>query len=39
MKNERANALKEIKRLCKKFGFTLACLKARWLKVGKQNEK
>jgi len=22
MKNERANALKEVKRLCKEFGFT-----------------
>jgi len=26
-KNERANALKEVKRLCKEFGFT-----AEWLK-------
>ena len=25
-KNERANALKEVKRLCKEFGFKLACL-------------
>ena len=39
MKNERANALKEVKRLCNEFGFTLAYLKARWLMVGKQNEK
>ena len=26
-KNERANALKEVKRLCKKFGFTAGMLK------------
>ena len=26
-KNERANALKEIKRLCKEFGFTAGVLK------------
>ena len=27
MKNERANALKKVKRLCKKFGFTAGMLK------------
>ena len=26
-KNERANALKEVKRLCKEFGFTASILK------------
>ena len=26
MKNERANALKEVKRLCKEFGFTAGSL-------------
>ena len=26
-KNERANALKEVKRLCKEFGFTTSMLK------------
>jgi len=26
-KNERANALKEVKRLCKRFGFTIGMLK------------
>ena len=26
-KNERANALKEVKRLCKEFGFTAGILK------------
>ena len=26
-KNERANALKEVKRLCKEFGFTAGMLK------------
>ena len=26
-KNERANALKEVKRLCKEFGFTAGTLK------------
>ena len=26
-KNERANALKEVKRLCKEFGLLLACLR------------
>jgi len=26
-KNERANALKEVKRLCKEFGFTVGILK------------
>ena len=27
-KNERANALKKVKRLCKEFGFTTGILKA-----------
>ena len=27
-KNERANALKEVKRLCKEFGFTAGMLKS-----------
>jgi hypothetical protein len=32
-KNERANALKEVKRLCKEFGFTAGMLKGcAWLK-------
>ena len=26
-KNERANAIKELKRLCKEFGFTIGMLK------------
>jgi len=30
--NERANARKEVKRLCKEFGFTAGMLKVRWLK-------
>ena len=29
-KNERANALKEVKRLCKEFGLLLECLKSRY---------
>ena len=37
-KNERTSALKEVKRLCKEFGFTAGMLKAHWLKVGKSNE-
>ena len=36
-KNERANALKEVKRLCKEFGFTAGMLKVRWPRVGKQR--
>ena len=31
-KNERANALKEVKRLCKELGFTAGMLKYRWQK-------
>jgi uncharacterized membrane protein (DUF106 family) len=37
-KNERANALKEVKSLCKEFSLLLACLKAHWLKDGRRNE-
>ena len=37
-KNERANALKEVKRLCKEFGFTAGMLKGRWLKGEVRNE-
>jgi len=29
-KNERTNALKEVKRLCKEFGFTAGMLKGAW---------
>ena len=32
-KNERANALKEVRRLCKEFGFTAGMLKG-----GRSNE-
>ena len=35
--NERANALKEVKRLCKEFGFTAGMLKAEKLKLKKIN--
>ena len=31
-KNERANALKEVKRLCKEFGFTVGMLKGSLIK-------
>jgi len=31
-KNERANALKEVKRLCKEFGFTAGVLKGALVK-------
>ena len=31
-KNERANALKEVKRLCKEFGFTAGMLKGALVK-------
>ena len=42
-KNERANALKEVKRLCKEFGFTAGMLKGslaegrkkQWIKISK----
>ena len=37
-KNERANALKEVKRLCKEFGFTAGMLKSLWLKGEKSHE-
>ena len=35
-KNERANALKEVKRICKEFGFTAGMLK-RSLAEGRQK--
>ena len=35
-KNERANALKEVKRLCKEFGFTAGMLKGA-LAVGRKK--
>ena len=35
-KNERANTLKEVKRLCKKFGFTAGMLKGS-LAEGRKN--
>ena len=38
-KNELANALKEVKRLCKEFGFTAGMLKVCWLKGGRSHEK
>ena len=38
-KNERANALKKVKRLCKEFGFTAGMLKVCWLKGGRSHEK
>ena len=28
-KNERTNALKEVKRLCREFGFTAGCIRDR----------
>ena len=37
-KNERANALKEVKRLCKEFGFTAGMLRVRWQKDEVKNE-
>jgi hypothetical protein len=36
-KNERANALKEIKRLCKEFGFTARMLKGSLAKGRKKS--
>ena len=36
-KNERANALKEVKRLCKEFGFTAGMLKGA-LAEGRKNK-
>jgi len=38
-KNERANALKEEKRLCKEFGFTVGMLKGALAEVRKAKEK
>ena len=39
-KNERANALREVKDACKEFGFTVGMLKgAGWLWVEVRNEK
>lgn len=37
-KNERANALKEVKRLCKEFGFTAGMLKGSLSEGRKNNE-
>ena len=36
-KNERTNALKEVKRLCKEFGFTLGMLKSSLAEGRKKN--
>ena len=36
-KNERANALKEVKRLCKEFGFTAGMLKGSLAKGRKKQ--
>ena len=38
-KNERANALKEVKRLCKEFGFTAGMLKGSLAEGRKVKEK
>ena len=35
--NERANALKEVKRLCKEFGFTAGMVKG-WLAEGRKQK-
>ena len=37
--NERANALKEVKRLCKEFGFTAGMLKGSLAEGRKAKEK
>lgn len=37
-KNERANALKEVKRLCKEFGYTSGMLKGSLTEGRKNNE-
>ena len=37
-KNERANALKEVTRLCKEFGFTVGMLKG-LLAAGRKNNE
>ena len=36
-KNKRVNALKEVKRFCKEFGFTAGMLKS-WLAEGRKNK-
>ena len=36
-KNERANALKEVKRLCKEFGFTAGMLKGSLAEGGRKK--
>ena len=36
-KNERTNALKEVKRLCKEFGFTAGMLKGALAEGGKKQ--
>ena len=38
-KNERANALKEVKRLCKEFGFTTGMLKGSLAEGRKKHEE
>ena len=38
-KNERTNALKELKRLCKEFGFTAGILEGSLAKGKKAKEK
>jgi len=38
-KNERANALKEVKPLCKEFGFTAGMLKGSLTEIRKAKEK
>ena len=38
-KNERTNALKEVKRLCKEFGFTAGMLKGSIVEGRKPKEK
>ena len=37
-KNERANALKEVKRLCKEFGYTAGMLKGSLAEGRKKND-
>ncbi len=37
-KNERANALKEVKRLCKELALLLGCLKGLLLKAERRND-
>ena len=38
-KNKRAKALKEVKRLCKEFGFTACMLKASFSECSKATDK